>query len=541
MHQDDMGKSYRLESPSLGVLDGVELPSGCRYFGGLPYGLPPLGPYRFRQPRALPESYRYGTKENPGRFQGGTAVCPQPKFPNQSLWNEDMLQLNIYISPGEKPAKGWPVFFYIHGGFLQWGDPNMDPSTLVPLMTETPFRAIVVAPAYRLNSFGYLCSRELESEAHRNGETTGNMGFWDQRLALEWTAKNIEHFGGDRHNITVGGYSAGSHSTFQQLAFELYFVPEEKAIIRRAIMWSNSPGIQPKTVDEHQEQFDELLAILDIPLHLPAETKLARLRATTPHDLIQAQDKLKISEFRAATDGDFISKNIIANINSGDFARRMKTRGIRLMNGECRDERFSYQTWRTPASSFEAVHTRLCGDYPKAIVAKLMQHYCGPSMKLPAGVEDWQELFGIIYANMQVHCLERGFHNALVKGGLKPGKDLLRYRFNWRAKCVDGVYPPEWKVTHATDLCIWWWGSGFGDGLTEDEKLILKPFNEAFSDFVAGKDVLWSTEQVKQVLRLDENGKTGIWIDDRWEEGLQVWELVNGSPSGILAWSWSKL
>lgn len=37
----------------------------------------------------------------------------------------------------------------------------------------------------------------------------GNYGFWDQRLALEWTYKNISYFGGDASNITVAGYSAG--------------------------------------------------------------------------------------------------------------------------------------------------------------------------------------------------------------------------------------------------------------------------------------------------------------------------------------------
>lgn len=68
---------------------------------------------------------------------------------------------------------------------------------------------MIVMPAYRLNVFGFLTSEELEAEAKKNGESVGNMGFWDQRMALEWTIKNIGAFGGNANCVTVGGYSAG--------------------------------------------------------------------------------------------------------------------------------------------------------------------------------------------------------------------------------------------------------------------------------------------------------------------------------------------
>lgn len=229
----------------LGYLEGLTISSRsqplCQYFGGIPYALPPIGPYRFRRPRPLPEFYRYGTNVNPGRFTRKAAYCPQPKFLNDTTpdpWEEDCLQLNIYIPASKnRPKKGWPVFFYIHGGFLQWGTPNMAPRAIAPLLSETALRAIIVMPGYRLNLFGFLASRELQSEAEKDGECSGNMGFWDQRSALEWTATNIGFFGGDASNITVGGYSAGSHSAFHQLAHELYFVPDDKAVIKRTIMW----------------------------------------------------------------------------------------------------------------------------------------------------------------------------------------------------------------------------------------------------------------------------------------------------------------
>lgn len=101
-------------------------------------------------------------------------------------------------------------------------------------MSETAFKAIVVMPAYRLNAFGFLAGKELEDEARGNNEAYSNFGFWDQRTALEWTHDRITSFGGDKDNITVAGYSAGSYSTFQQLTYDVY-LPERSAIIKRGI------------------------------------------------------------------------------------------------------------------------------------------------------------------------------------------------------------------------------------------------------------------------------------------------------------------
>lgn len=418
----------------------------------------------------------------------------------------------------------------------------MTPEALARLLSETAFEAIIIAPAYRVNALGFLTSRELQAEAQILGEPVGNQGFWDQRLALEWTADNIGHFGGDSSNVTVAGYSAGSHSTFQQLAHELYFVPDSKSIIKRVIMWSNSPGVQPKAIAEHQKQFDELLEALHIPLSMSASEKLQQLRATPVSQLISVQDKLKLSEFRAFSDGRFISKDVIASINSGDFARRMKARGITLINGECRDEHSLYQAWRTPPPSYEAVYTRLCADYPEKAVSKLMHFFCGEHKTLPHGTRDWQDAFGKLYANMQVHCLERGFHRALVEGGLQPGKDVLRYRFDWKTKGSGANFPPDWGVTHSTDMDIWFWGLKYENGIAGDERSILESWNEKFAAFVAGRDPQWGTTNVREMLRLRSDGQTDIWLEDRWEEGIQVWDAVNVQESaGFLGWIRSKL
>lgn len=64
-------------------------------------------------------------------------------------------------------------------------------------------------PAYRVNLFGFLYSAELALDAASVEETVGNYGFWDQRLAMEWTRENIYLFGGNPGMITLAGYSAG--------------------------------------------------------------------------------------------------------------------------------------------------------------------------------------------------------------------------------------------------------------------------------------------------------------------------------------------
>ncbi|KAK8082547.1 hypothetical protein PG996_001328 [Apiospora saccharicola] len=292
-------------------------------------------------------------------------------------------------------------------------------------------------------------------------------------------------------------------------------------------MWSNGPGVQPQGIVERQKQFDELLTVLGIPLSLSGEEKLKRLRETPAKLLIDAQKDMSITEFRATTDDSFISRETIAHINSGDFARRMKRRGTKLMNGECRDEHNLYRQWRTAHNSFDGVHTRLCADYPEVAVSKLLEDYCGPSRTLPLGMKDWQDFFGHSYANLQVHCLERGFHRALVDHGLQPGKDLLRYRIEWRTDSCG--YPPEWGVTHATDMAIWFWYPG----LTNEDKRILKPWNEALAAFIRGDDIEWDTKGVKEARRLTNDGKTDVWTDDRWEEGIHVWQLLNGESAGL--------
>ncbi|KAL2001386.1 hypothetical protein VTN02DRAFT_1815 [Thermoascus thermophilus] len=484
----------------------------CHYFGGVRYALPPLT--RWRRARPLPGQWRYGTRETPG------------------FW--------------------WPVFFFIHGGFLQFGSPNT--YSLAALLGETAFQCVVVMPAYRLGVLGFLASEEMRRDAEAAGEdSVGNQGFWDQRLALEWTRANIGLFGGDPRRITVGGYSAGAYSAFHQLAHDLY-LPHADRIVKQAIMWSNGPGMQPRSSSDAQAQFDELLSALGIPLSLAPREKLARLRSLPASALLAAGSRIRLHQFRPAITGDsparsFIPPTLFADIDSGVFSAKLLERKTRLLLGECRDEHVVYGRWRPPTQNTRAaLRARLEADYPAAACDALMGLYF-PGGELPARWADWDgEAFGRVYADLQVHLLQRGLVRALTRGnnhhdasggGADNGTDtgprvdtlIYRYRIEYRVRCVDETVPPAWGVTHGTDQAIWFWGNG-GALLPAEKDTVRTAFLDPLWKFVSctGDGIGWGADGPRRVRRLRPDGGVDVWDDDEgmWEVGGRVWDVLRG-------------
>ncbi|CAJ0579349.1 unnamed protein product, partial [Mesorhabditis spiculigera] len=174
----------------------------CDMFQGIPYAQPPVGELRFRKPQ-------------PAKRWEGVLKCT--RYRNRSLqsdmfWekltqsascSEDCLYLNVF-APAVDGEKTYPVLFYIHGG----GFVMDSPARLVPkkLCKQLASKGIVVVTVtYRLGYLGFFSTGDEACQ--------GNMGLYDQAMALRWVKNNVSAFGGNPNDITVAGQSAGAVST----------------------------------------------------------------------------------------------------------------------------------------------------------------------------------------------------------------------------------------------------------------------------------------------------------------------------------------
>lgn len=446
---------------------------------------------------------------------------PTSMFP----WARDPIMAGRFSSTSVRLST-LSISLYSHltdGGFLQFGSNNTeDPSAL---LHETDVKCIFISPGYRLGLLGFLASRELCT----GPSSSGNFGFWDLRLALEWTYDNIEYFGGDRENITVGGLSAGAYATFHQLAYDVG--PNvERQIIRRVVMWSNGCGVQPKGVPEAQQQFDDLVHALGIPQTWRGEQKLDALRAKSANDLIEAAGSIRQKFFRPVTDGEFLSETLFQDIYTGKFGKRLNDLGIQILIGDLTQEFHLYKN-AFPPKSYDQLVDRLSWDYPRHIAVDICKPF-KPRESCPKRTEEqWKDIFGRIYADMQIHSTMRGYLQCIYPS--IPLSHVHRYRIDWRTASVDKRLPKALGATHGTDLSIWLFGNG--DSLTIPEKSTIREFLKPVAAFLNGEQVHWGTSSLDEVRCITAEGKVEIKKDDAWGKKLPLWHLTKEAtrfPSG---------
>lgn len=228
---------------------------------------------------------------------------PRPQIPQ----SEKCLSLNIWVpQTTEVPANGFPVLVWIFGGALAMGEaslPLYHGTNLVSKSVELNKPAILVTVNYRLNVFSFLASKEFQ-EWSEDG-STGNLGYCDMQLALQWVKSNIASFGGNPDNVTAFGESAGA-----QAVDILSAVFGEERLFRKAILQSGTAFQKPaRTVAEQQPLFDLLYKNAEGPQELEGKARIEFLLGKTMEELLQAYKKCGPAlTFAATLDGVLIKE-----------------------------------------------------------------------------------------------------------------------------------------------------------------------------------------------------------------------------------------
>ncbi|OAP65368.1 hypothetical protein AYL99_01340 [Fonsecaea erecta] len=181
-------------------------------FLGMPFAQPPTGDLRFRNPVSLNTSWT-GSK-NATQYSYACYGYGSDDWVLGNPVSEDCLTLNVIRPAGTQANADLPVGVWIYGGGGYMGsslDPRYNLSFIVQQSVEMGKPFIGVSINYRLQAFGYL----FGTAALKAGIT--NMGYRDQRLALQWIQENIAAFGGDPSKVTIWGESAGASSVGVQL------------------------------------------------------------------------------------------------------------------------------------------------------------------------------------------------------------------------------------------------------------------------------------------------------------------------------------
>ncbi|CAB3410666.1 unnamed protein product [Caenorhabditis bovis] len=189
-------------------------------FLGIPYAKPPIGELRFKKPVAHEvwteprDCFRFGLRAPQNDELIG-------QFMNHVGKSEaHCLNLNVFAPSWHSPS-GFPVMVFIHGGgFAVHSSSNYGSVSVARNLCVKD--VVVVTINYRLGLLGFMSTGD--------DVCRGNLGLWDQTMALEWVRDHIRCFGGDPTNVTIFGQSAGGASVDL-----LCLSPHSRDLFQRAI------------------------------------------------------------------------------------------------------------------------------------------------------------------------------------------------------------------------------------------------------------------------------------------------------------------
>jgi carboxylesterase type B len=220
--------------------------------------------------------------------------------------------LNVHSSEN---AHNLPVYVWIHGGsFTSGAGAEYEANPFVSTSTINSIPVVVVTINYRLGLLGFLADEALyeEKSGINNRSTTGNYGILDQMMALDWIKKNIDGFGGNPEQITIGGESAGGISVTTLLTSPLV----TKGTFQRAIVQSG--GIWPADASPLQKAINSTGNILRVMTNC---TTVQCLRSLTVNQILTVQNIIASKNIFGASASPVIDGYVLDDIMENSYAK----------------------------------------------------------------------------------------------------------------------------------------------------------------------------------------------------------------------------
>ncbi|ORX57106.1 alpha/beta-hydrolase [Piromyces finnis] len=288
--------------------------NGISKWYGIPYAKPPIGNLRFRRSVACEpwKDIKKCTNFGPR--------CIQFKFPSSTKEtdSEDCLTLNIWRKNND--SKNLPVFIYIHGGYLH---NNSGSSTAHHGDHYAREDILFITFNYRLGPLGCYDFTIYNKELFDS-----NCSLSDQIMALKWINENIEAFGGDPHNITINGESAGGASVLA-----LMTSPSAKGLFHKAISQSGYPDGHHfvKSNKILMDMFLEYLKIKPEEVEKLKDMDIKKLKSASQYV------NNNLSKYPGIFWPSFVYDDLLPE-NCYDSLRNGSANGIKLIIGSNKDE-----------------------------------------------------------------------------------------------------------------------------------------------------------------------------------------------------------
>jgi para-nitrobenzyl esterase len=143
----------------------------------------------------------------------------------------------------------------------------------------------------------------------------------DQQAALRWVHRNIRPFGGDPHNVTIAGQSAGGLSVLAQVVS-----PGARGLFHRAIVQSGDFALKQTPLADAKE------AGKDFATKVGCADQTAACLRSLPVSALLMVNPGPFGYVPGVVDGKVLKQSIGPALASGNYSH------VPMLNGTTRDE-----------------------------------------------------------------------------------------------------------------------------------------------------------------------------------------------------------